>query len=126
MEFKIGKKNYQLKFGLKCIRELDKVYKVDREGLQFGMGVNLAFMQLNTKSVSALSNVIKAAVSHVESAPNIEKVDVAVENFAEENEGLGKLFDQIIDEMGKSPVMKETVQDFQARATQAEESKQEA
>jgi len=124
MEFKIGKKNYQLKFGVKCVRELDKVYKIDREGLEFGMGVNLAFVQLQTKSITGLSNVIKAAISHVESAPNIDKVDAAVEAYAEENDGLNKLFDEILDEMGKSPVMKETLKDFQEKAKK-EETKQE-
>jgi hypothetical protein len=125
MEIKIGKKNYQLKFGLKCIRELDKVYKVDTQGLQFGMGVNLAVIQLQTKSVSGLSNVIKAAISHTDDAPNIDKVDAAVEKYAEENDGLNKLFNEIQDEMGKSPVMKETLKDFQEKAKE-EEAKQES
>lgn len=120
MEFKIGKKNYQLKFGVKCARELDKIYKIDREGLQFGMGVNLAFAQLNMKNISTLSNVIKAAISHVDSAPNIDKVDDAVGAYAEENDGLNKLFDEIQEEMGKSPVMKETIKDFREKATTAE------
>lgn len=116
MEFKIGKKKYQLKFGLKCIRSLDKVYKIDREGLQFGMGVNLAFVQLQTQNVSGLSNIIKAAISHVDDAPNIDKVDEAVEDYAEEHGNLGKLFAEIQEEMGKSAVMKETLTDFQAKA----------
>jgi len=116
MEFKIGKKNYHLKFGVKCVRELDKIYKIDHEGLEFGMGVNLAFVQLRTKSISGLSNVIKAAISHVESAPNIDKVDAAVEAYAEENDGLNELFDELQEEMGKSPVMKGTLKDFQEKA----------
>lgn len=124
MEFKIGKKNYQLKFGVKCVRELDKVYKVDQQGLEFGMGVNLAYMQLKMKNITTLSNVIKAAISHIESAPNISKVDEAVENYADENDGLSKVFNEILDEMGKSSVMKETIQDFEAKAKQ-EEAKQE-
>lgn len=119
MEFKIGKKNYQLKFGVKCARELDKVYKIDRQGLQFGMGVNLAFVQLQTKNTAGLSNIIKAAISHIDSAPNIDKVDEAVEVYAEENGGLNKLFDEIREEMGKSPVMKETIKDFQEKADTA-------
>ncbi len=119
MEFKIGKKNYQLKFGVKCARELDKVYKIDRQGLQFGMGVNLATVQLQTKNSAGLSNIIKAAISHIDSAPNIDKVDEAVEVYAEENDGLSKLFDKIKEEMGKSPVMKETMKDFQEKANTA-------
>lgn len=120
MEFKIGKKKYQLQFGVKCVRELDKIYKIDREGLQFGMGVNLAFVQLQAKSISALANVIKAAISHIDIAPNMDKVDAAVDIYAEENGGLGKLFDGILDGMGKSPVMEETMKDFQEKAKIAE------
>lgn len=122
MEIKIGKKNYQLKFGLKCIRELDKVYKVDTQGLQFGMGVNLAFIQLNTKNPTTLSEVIKAAASHDPNAPSIDQVDTAIENYADENNGLGKLFDQVLDEMGKSPVVKDTIKEVQEMA-KVEEAK---
>lgn len=120
MEFKIGHKNYELKFGVKCVRELDKVYKIDREGLEFGMGVNLAFIQLQTKSISGLSDIIKAAISHIDSAPNINKVDEALEVYADENDGFSKLFDEIKEAMGKSPVMKETLKDFQEKAKTAE------
>lgn len=122
MEFKIGHKNYELKFGIKCVRELDKVYKIDRDGLEFGMGVNLSFVQLETKSVTGLSNIIKAAISHINSAPNINKVDEALEVYADENDGLSKLFDEIKEAMGKSPVMKETLKDFQEKAKISESS----
>lgn len=114
MEFKIGKKSYQLKFGLKAIRELDKEYKVDYQGLEFGMGVNLAFLNLNQKNPTALVEVISAAVSH----ENVRKdsVETAIEDYAEENNGLGKLFNEILEEMGKSAVIKDTLKEFKNQA----------
>ncbi len=116
MEIKIGKKNYQLKFGLKFVRELDKKYKVDTQGLQFGMGINLAFIQLNTKSPATLAEVIMAAASHNENAPTLNEVDKAIEDYADEHNGLGKLFEQIEEEMGKSNIVKDTIKDVQEKA----------
>lgn len=124
MEIKIGKKNQQLKFGLKFVRELDKVFKVDTQGLQFGMGINLAFIQLTTKNPTTLAEVIKAATAHNDNAPTLNQVDEAIEDYADEHGDLGILFDQIIEEMGKSKVIKHTIKDVQekARTTESNEA----
>lgn len=116
MEFKIADKEYQLKFGIKFIRELDKIYKVDYQGMKFGMGVNLAFMNLNQYNPTALAQVISAAVSHEQSPPKIYQVDNAIEDYALENDGLSTLFEDLLDELGKSPVAKDTLKVFKKNA----------
>ena len=116
MKFKIAGKEYELKFGLKFIRTLDEVYRVDYEGLEFGMGVNLAFMNLNQYSPSALAEVIKASVAHESSPPKIYQIDEAIEDYAEENDGLGELFEEVLDELGKSKVIKDTLKQFKQHA----------
>lgn len=127
MEFKINEKMYQLKFGLKCIRELDKFYKVDYQGMEFGMGVNLAFMNLNQYNPTALVQVVSAAVSHEQSPPKIYQVDTAIEEYAIENDGLSKLFEELLEELGKSPVAKDTLKAFKKNAkVQPEQEVQEA
>lgn len=116
MKFTIAGKEYELKFGLRFIRELDKVYKVDYQGLEFGMGVNLAFMNLNQYNPTALVEVIKAAVSHESSPPKLNKIEEAIEDYAEENDGLKALFEDVLDELGKSAVVKDTLKQFKAMA----------
>ena len=106
MEFVINGKERELKFGIGFIRKLDDVYKVDYNGIEFGMGLNMANIQLQQFNPTALSEVIQAAVRGVTSQ---KQVDEALENYAEENNGLGDLFEQVIEEMGKSAIVKDSL-----------------
>ena len=106
MEFVINGKERELKFGIGFIRKLDEVYKVDYNGIEFGMGLNMANIQLQQFNPTALSEVIQAAVRGVTSQ---KQVDEALENYAEENNGLGDLFEQVIEEMGKSAIVKDSL-----------------
>ena len=115
MKFTIAGKEYELKFGLKFIRELDKVYTVDYQGMSFGMGINLAFMNLNQYNPTALVNVIHASLSHEE--VRVNQVEEAIEDYADKNNGLGQLFNDVLEEMGKSAVVKDTIEQFKKNAT---------
>ena len=106
MEFVINGKERELKFGIGFIRKLDDVYKVDYNGIEFGMGLNMANIQLQQFNPTALSEVIQAAVRGVTSQ---KQVDEALEDYAEENDGLGDLFEQVIKEMGKSAIVKDSL-----------------
>ena len=116
MLFEIAGKEYELKFGLKFIRELDKAYTVNYEGLEFGMGVNMAYTGLLQYNPSTLAEVIKAATAHLSSSPRINQIDEAIEQYAEENDGLDQLFEDVIEELGKSKVTKTTIEKFKATA----------
>ena len=106
MEFVINGKERELKFGIGFIRKLDDVYKVDYNGIAFGMGLNMANIQLQQFNPTALSEVIQAAVKGVTSQ---KQVDEALEEYADENDGLGDLFEQVIEEMGKSAIVKDSL-----------------
>lgn len=112
MQFEINGKEIKLKFGLKFCRELDKVYRVDYQGLEFGMGVNMAFTNLQQKNPTALADVLKAASSHKDYS--LDAIDDAIEKFADENGDLSLLFDGLLDEMGKSPVIVHTINHLKA------------
>ncbi|MEN2467941.1 tail assembly chaperone [Ornithinibacillus sp. JPR2-1] len=114
MNFKINGKDVKLKFGLKFCRSLDEVYKVDYQGLEFGMGVSFAFMNLEQRNPVAISEVIKAASAHV--GFTSDEIDEAVEQYAEDNDGLEKLFKNLLDEMGKSQVVASTIKHFRENA----------
>ena len=117
MEFVINGKERELKFGIGFIRKLDDVYKVDYNGIEFGMGLNMANIQLQQFNPKALVEVIHAAVRGVTSQ---KQVDEAVEDYADENDGLGELFELIMEEMGKSAIVKDSLTRAQNLAEQAE------
>ena len=117
MEFVINGKERELKFGIGFIRKLDDVYKVDYNGIEFGMGLNMANIQLQQFNPTALVEVIHAAVRGVTSQ---KQVDEALESYAEENDGLGSLFDLVIEEMGKSAIVKDSLKRASSLAEQAE------
>lgn len=117
MEFAINGKKFELKFGMKFARELDKIYKVDYQGLQFGMGINMAFMGIQQKNPTTLTDVIKAAISHHDVVPSVNDIDEALEQYAEENDGFDKLFADLAEVLGKSAVVKSTIKSFQSLAT---------
>lgn len=118
MEFNVNGKERELRFGLRFIRELDELYKVDYEGIKFGMGVNLAYLGLNQYNPTTLVDVITASMAHNSNAPKLRSVENAIENYAEENDGLDQLFEDVLDEMGKSPVVKDSLKRFKETATQ--------
>jgi len=108
MKFKVAGKEYELKFGMKFVRQLDILYKIDYQGLELGAGLSMAYMGLAQYSPSVISNIIKAAVAHEENV-KLKTIDEAVEEYAEENGDLGELFEDLKEEMGKSPVVKFTL-----------------
>ena len=113
MEFVINGKERELKFGIGFIRKLDEVYKVDYNGIEFGMGLNMANIQLQQFNPTALSEVIRSAIKGNVSQ---RQMDEAIEEYADENDGLGSLFESVIDEMGKSTVVKDTLKRAQKLA----------
>ncbi len=105
MQFKINDENVKLKFKMKFVRLMDELYKIDYQGFEFGMGIMYAQMGIAQKSVTTLSNIIHAAAR---GDYHQDDVDAAVDEYAEK-EGLKKLFEQIEEELGKSPVVQETL-----------------
>ena len=106
MEFKINGKEQELKFGIGFIRKLDEVYTADMNGVKFGMGLSMAMIQLQQYNPSALSEVIRAA-----SKGNVRliSIDDAIEEYAEENDGLNQLFTDVLEAVGKSKITKDTL-----------------
>lgn len=108
MEFTVKEKTYELKFGLAFIRQLDEKFKVNYQGMEFGMGIIQAMAGLQQYNPTTLADVLKAAATHSGKAPKQYDVDEALDEYAEEHDGLEQLFEDIIEEMGKSKTVKAT------------------
>ncbi|MDN6670659.1 MAG: tail assembly chaperone [Staphylococcus equorum] len=113
MELEIGGQLRELKFGLGFVRKADELYTIKQNGLEMGMGVNMAYNYMTLYSVGDLAKVIKASST---GSPSSKEVDNAIEKYADEQGDLEPLFDEIIEEMGKSPVLKATIKKFKKMA----------
>ena len=121
MEFTINGKAYELKFKIAFIRQLDERFKVNYQGVEFGMGIVQAMAGLQQKNPTVLADVIKAAATHSGKAPKQYDVDEAIDDFAEEHDGLEPLFADVIEELGKSKTVKATLDNLdQVQAEQNE------
>ena len=109
MELKVSGKLRELKFDMKFVRRMDEFYKVELEGFTMGMGVAMGEQALKMYSITDLGKIIRCSV---EGNPTILEVDKTLEEYAIENDGLETLFDALIEEMGKSPLLKATIKGF--------------
>lgn len=113
MEFKINGKDVKLKFGVKFIRILDEKHTVDYQGFEFGMGLLNAAQGIEQMSVPLLSDIVYAATKGEYAQDDI---DESIEDFAEKEGGLKKLFDQIKKQLGESEVVKDTLANIENNA----------
>lgn len=107
MEIKVQGKLQELKFGVGFVRRLDKKYFQEREGVEFGLGLNLAYPLLIAKNITALSDVISCALPGTVS---VLTVDNSLDAYADEFGGLGTLFDEVLEGLENSNSLKDTVQ----------------
>lgn len=112
MQVKINNKEVELKFGVKFVRELDKVAGLDVNGASFGMGLTKSVPALNTADPAVLADVIYSAASTNKAfRPSQDDVD----NFIDDYDGdLEKLFDDVIKEMSAANAIKVALKNAQA------------
>lgn len=112
MQVKINNKELELKFGVKFVRELDKVAGLDVNGASFGMGLTKSIPALNTADPAVLADVIYSAASTNKAfRPSQDDVD----NFIDDYDGdLEKLFDDVIKEMSAANAIKVALKNAQA------------
>lgn len=102
-EITINGKEYPIKFGLRFIRELDKIYNIDQKGLRFGVGLTVIAQRLAMLDVTVIPTIIKLALSK-EDSKNItmEMLDEWVEN----QDDLGALCENFIIKLETSKATK--------------------
>lgn len=112
MQVKINNKEVELKFGVKFVRELDKVAGLDVNGASFGMGLTKCIPALNTADPAVLADVIYSAASTNKAfRPSQDDVD----NFIDDYDGdLEKLFDDVTKEMSSANAIKVALKNAQA------------
>ncbi len=95
MELTINDKKVELKFGVRFLRELDKIASVENSGIKFGMGLSRSILGLRAYDAAVLADVIYAA--------SYGKVgQTTIDNFLDSCEDLEKVFDDVMKEISES------------------------
>ncbi|WP_314737070.1 tail assembly chaperone [Limosilactobacillus urinaemulieris] len=109
MQIKIGKKDINLNFGVRFVRELDKLkgMEVEVQGIKqkFGMGLTVVLPSLRQFDPATLSDVLYCASWDNKSRPTQKAIDDFIDNDAD----LDKLFDEVLDELQKANAVKGTI-----------------
>lgn len=112
MQVKINNKEVELKFGVKFVRELDKVAGLDVNGASFGMGLTKSIPALNTADPAVLADVIYSAASTNKAfRPSQDDVDNFIDDY---DSDLEKLFDDVTKEMSAANAIKVALKNAQA------------
>lgn len=106
MRLEINDKPVDLKFSFEFIERMDKRFATDERANDMGVGLSVGLGLLErTYSPTTLVDVIHSATNGV-TKDNIKKF---VENYANENESLEPLFDEVIAEIKKAPMLTATL-----------------
>lgn len=107
MNLTINGKEYELKFGLKFIRSMDKLHEQTVEGIAFGLGLEIMTMQLEMNRATILVDIIRAATSHGKQ-PTVNDIEDYLEDLALKDE-LNALFDEFKEATGNAPFLKQAL-----------------
>lgn len=105
MKIKIKGTEYELNFGIRFVRELDKVASVSNNGISLGMALMRTLPALRTYDPVALCNVIYAAAYDNKPRPTMEDVEAFIDKEAS-LEDLEKYFDNILKQIDESTATK--------------------
>ncbi|WHO86578.1 tail assembly chaperone [Limosilactobacillus oris] len=116
MEITINKKDYELNFGVKFVRLMDKKMpiKVNVNGMgeqDFGMALTRVVPGLKTYDTSILSDVIYNALWSAKPRPSQDDVDAFIDD---PDTDIEKLFNDVIDAMSKSNSVKLATKNLRA------------
>lgn len=98
MQLTINGKEYNFKFGVKFVRELDKEFGVVKEGISFGMALNTKVPELFGGSATALSDFLYAASVTESPRPSADDID----DFVDTVKDIEPIFDEVIKELEES------------------------
>lgn len=104
-QIEINGKKHDLHFGIDFIREMDKRYEVNGNGVSFGMGINSAVVYLKDNNPVILEDIILAATHTAKTIPSVADI----EKWLEEQEDLDKVFDDFLSALNTAPLTKSKV-----------------
>ncbi|HFI0274180.1 TPA: tail assembly chaperone [Streptococcus suis] len=113
-EITIGKKTYELHYGLDFIREMDKRYGISGNGIHFGAGIQSALYYLGTYNPVILQDIILSATHTLKSIPS--KKDI--EEWIFEQPNLDAVFTDFLKSLETAPATKLQIDKLRAEVEQ--------
>ena len=113
MKIKINNTEYELNFGIRFVRELDKVAGVSNNGISLGMALMRTLPALQTGDPVALCNVIYASAYGNKPRPSMKDVEAFIDKEVS-FEDLEKCFDDILKEIDESTATKLVAKNLKA------------
>ena len=110
MVLNINGTDYELKFGIRFVRELDKRYfTTGQNGYKFGIGVEIKIPMLLTGDVVTLAEFIHLGTVSEKKRPSVQEIDEFVDNA----EDIETIFDEVIEELKKQNATKMKMVEFE-------------
>lgn len=113
MKITIAGKEQELNFGVRFVRELDKVAGMEAGGMSLGMGLTKSLPALNAYDPAVLSDVIYSATFRNSPRVSRNDVDDYLDGLTSVKE-FEKLFDDVSKEVKKANVLKVALKNMQA------------
>lgn len=99
MRLKIKQKEYSFKFGTKFVREIDRTMPLEREGIQFGLGLAAKVLpELQAGNINTLAHVLYLANQTESDLLSLDEIDA----YIDEVKDIEKLFSQVDKELAES------------------------
>jgi len=98
----ISGKEYEIKFGIRFLRELDKKYFVESNNVKYGQGLELKVPQILTGDILTLAEFLYLGMCTEKSKPTQAQID----EFLDETEDIEALFDEVTEELKKQNATK--------------------
>lgn len=105
----IGGKEYTMHCGLAFVRELDKRYYTEGQGLKFGTGLTTIAINFIDRSPIAILDFIQAATVTEKQKPSLEDIDKLFEEWAEAD-ALEEAYDAFFVKLATSAVTEGSVE----------------
>lgn len=106
MKLTINEKEYNFKFGIGFVNELDKKANISQNGTKFGLGLETLTAKLKTWDVLALADALILANQTEDPKISLRELDEYIENPETDIE---QLFEDVIEGLKKSNVTRNKV-----------------
>ncbi len=110
MEIKINDQNQVLNFGVRFVRELDKIASLSVKGVSLGMGLTKTLPGLQAFDAAVLSDIIYAAT--VTNSPRPSRNDV--DDYIDGCDNLDEIFNQVTKEINTANATKAALKNMKA------------
>lgn len=78
----INGKDIKIKFGVRFLREMDKLYTIQQEGIALGFGIEYATIQLKRDDRTAMVDILQTAIKTT--GGDYRPDTASIENFIDE------------------------------------------